>query len=85
MRSSPRFLVVSRSKDPVENLPHSNNFRDVEDDPLDRNGDPLSGDGLHIDLHVSYKTLLLIFMLFNLLQRILTGFIDPEGYLHLWK
>jgi hypothetical protein len=76
MRSSPNFLVVNRSED--------------QDDGVDRgHSSPInirlpgrSNDdwerGLDIHISVSYKTLLIVFALFNVLSRIVTALVDSQ-------
>jgi hypothetical protein len=84
MRSSPKFLVVSRSE-----LPGAS---DSDDSWYESSGwknsregrdDPTEFPGIKVNLQVSYKTLLLIFLLFGVLQRIVNLLVNVHSF-HLW-
>jgi hypothetical protein len=72
MRSSPKFLVVNRS----EGAPEEPDSRLSEDSVLFRTAqgshrDEPEFNEIHLSLRISYKTILLAFMVFNIGNRLI--------------
>jgi len=78
MRSSPKFLVVSRSEEDQRNSASTPSEEGVEARGAVPRRDDVEFNELNIQLRISYKTLLLCFVLFDVLHKSINVLVDTE-------